>query len=89
MMMWYGSNWGWGAWSLMTVGMVAFWALLITSVVLVVRYLVTPDGAGAAALDRKGAEDLLAERYARGEIDTDEYGQRVALLRERPASSGS
>jgi putative membrane protein len=89
MMMWYGGNWGWGAWSLMTVGMVAFWALLITSVVLVVRYLVTPGGAGAAPLDRKGAEDLLAERYVRGEIDADEHGQRVALLRERPASSGN
>ena len=61
-MMWYGSNWGWGAWSLMTVGMVAFWALLITSVVLVVRYLVTPSAA-AGALDPKSAEDLLAERY--------------------------
>jgi len=88
MMMWYGSNWGWGAWSLMTVGMVAFWALLITSVVLVVRYLVTPSAA-EGALDPKSAEDLLDERYVRGEIDADEYGQRVALLRERPTSSGS
>jgi putative membrane protein len=88
MMMWYGSNWGWGAWSLMTVGTVAFWALLITSVVLVVRYLVTPSAA-AGPLDPKSAEDLLAERYVRGEIDADDYGQRVALLRERPTSSGS
>jgi putative membrane protein len=89
MMMWYGSNWGWGAWSLMTVGMVAFWAFLITSVVLVVHYLVTPDGAGAAPPDRTRAEDLLAERYARGDIDADEYGERVALLRERPQSTRS
>jgi hypothetical protein len=67
MMMWYASNWGWGAWSLMTVGMVAFWALLITSVVLVVRYLVTPDGAGAAPLDRKAPKICLpnATRAAR------------------------
>jgi putative membrane protein len=89
MMMWYGGNWGWGAWSLMTVGMVAFWALVITAVVLVVRYLVAPDGAGAAPLGRKSAEDLLAERYARGEIDADEYRQRVALVSGRPASGGS
>jgi putative membrane protein len=89
MMMWYGSNWGWGAWSLMTVGMVAFWALVITAVVLVVRYLVTPDGAGADPLDRKSAEDLLAERYARGEIDADEYRQCVAMVSGRSAPSGS
>jgi len=44
---------------------------------------------GNRALDPKSAEDLLAERYVRGEIDADEYGQRVALLRERPTSSGS
>ena len=88
MMMWYGSNWGWGAWSLMTVGMVAFWALLITSVVLVVRYLVTPSAA-AGALDPKSAEDLLAERYARGEIDADEYRQCVAMVSGRSAPSGS
>jgi putative membrane protein len=73
----------------MTVGMVAFWALVITAVVLVVRYLVTPDGAGAAPPGRKSAEDLLAERYARGEIDADEYRQRAALVSARPASSGS
>lgn len=89
MMVWYGNNWGWGGWSLMTVGMVAFWALLITAVVLVVRYLVTPDGAGAAPQGRPSAEDLLAERYARGEIDADEYQQRVALVRAGPASGGS
>jgi putative membrane protein len=27
-------------------------------------------------------EDVLAERYARGEIDDDEYGRRLTLLRE-------
>ncbi|MGW4033270.1 SHOCT domain-containing protein [Streptomyces sp. NPDC004838] len=30
----------------------------------------------------KRAEDLLAERFARGEIDDDEYKRRLALLRE-------
>lgn len=27
------------------------------------------------------AEEILAERYARGEIDDDEYGRRLATLR--------
>jgi putative membrane protein len=89
MMMGYGGDWGWGGWILMTVAMVAFWALLITAVVLVVRYLVTSRGTGAPPpLGRRSAEDLLAERYARGEIDDDEYRQRLALLREHPTAGG-
>lgn len=30
---------------------------------------------------RTGAESLLADRYARGEIDEDEYRERIAVLR--------
>ena len=36
--MWNG-GWGWGGWILMTLVMVAFWGLVITAVVLAVRYL--------------------------------------------------
>ena len=32
MMMWYGGDGGWVGWTLMTVAMVVFWALLITAV---------------------------------------------------------
>ncbi len=32
---------------------------------------------------RAGAEEVLAERYARGEIDADEYSQRLGVLRRR------
>ena len=32
---------------------------------------------------RSSAEDVLAERFARGEIDEDEYRKRRAALRER------
>jgi len=35
------------------------------------------------------AETFLAERYARGEIDIDEYRRRQAVLREYPDSSSS
>jgi putative membrane protein len=85
MMMWYGGNgWGWGGWMLMAVGMVLFWALVITAVILAIRYLTGSRGADAS-LRGSGptrAEDVLAERFARGEIDDDEYRQRLALLRE-------
>ena len=83
-MMYDGWGMGWGGWLLMTLVMIVFWAILITAIVLAVRY-VAGSGRQAAGPGPSGsarAEDLLAERFARGEIDDDEYRQRVTLLRE-------
>jgi putative membrane protein len=82
MMMWYGSNGGWGGWLLMTIAMVLFWALIITAVVLIVRYLVSQRPTGTSAGSVRTAEEVHAERYARGGIDDDEYQRRLALLRQ-------
>lgn len=87
--MWYdGNGWGWGAWLVMALMMVAFWGLLIVGLVALVRYVGGPrDGAHvkpagpAPGPDR--AQDVLAERFARGEIDEDEYRRRRAVLQER------
>ncbi len=44
-MMWHdGDGWTWVGWVLMSVGMVASWALVITAVVLAIRYLASPRG---------------------------------------------
>jgi putative membrane protein len=82
MMMWYGSNGGWGGWLLMTIAMVLFWAQIITAVVLIVRYLVSQQPTGTSAGSARTPEEVLAERYARGEIDDDEYQLRLAHLRQ-------
>ena len=85
MMMWYsGNGWGWAQWTLMTVGMVAFWALLITAVVLAVHYLAGSHDATTDPLTagQNDPADVLAQRFARGEIDDTEYRSRLALLRE-------
>lgn len=34
----------------------------------------------------QSAEDVLGERYARGEINENEYRERLRVLRERPRS---
>jgi putative membrane protein len=83
-MMWYDADWGWGGWALMTVGMVLFWVVVITAVVLAVRYLAGPRGTAASPTGHTPtrAEDVLAERFARGEIDEEEYRRRLALIRE-------
>lgn len=88
-MMWYGgTGWGWGGWFMMAAMMVVFWGLVIAAGFAAVRYLSpnNPPRPGATdALERKRAEDILAERYARGEIDDDEYRKRLTLLREHQA----
>lgn len=80
----WGNGWGWTGWILMTVFMVVLWAALITSVVVAVRYLAgsrhTPGGPASSGLPPP--EDVLAGRFARGEIDEDEYRRRMAALRE-------
>jgi putative membrane protein len=82
MMSWYGngamSGWGW------TVGMIVFWGALITLGV-AWRYrrhgpveLAQAPAGGA----RPPSEQILAERYARGEMDESEYSTRLATLRQ-------
>lgn len=73
-MMWWHGTWSWSAWLAMTVTWVAFWALIIWAVVTVVRSL----GSGPS----RRADEILAERFARGEIDEEEYRRRRELLRE-------
>jgi putative membrane protein len=70
---------GWD-WFVTSVGMVLFWALLIAVSVLLYRALTRgpehPHTPAAAPPER-----LLAERFARGEIDEEEYRRRLAVLR--------
>jgi putative membrane protein len=81
--MYYGdhmSSWGW---ALAGVGMVVFWGLLITGIVLLVRYV---GQAGQQPPVPRTPEQVLAERFARGEIDETEYQNRLAVLREHVRS---
>lgn len=78
MMFWYGDGMsGWG-YALMSVGMVVFWALVIAAVVALVRYL---GGSQQPSGSRPTPEQVLAERFARGDIDDEEYRQRQEALR--------
>lgn len=80
----WGDGWGWDGWVLMCVVMVLFSAAVITAIVLGVRYLVGSSGAGGGPprYEPPRPEDVLAGRFARGEIDEDDYRRRMALLRE-------
>lgn len=81
-MMWgYGPAMGGWATALMGFGMVLFWAAVIVGLIVLIRLLVRP-AAPPSASTVGGPEATLAERYARGEIDAEEYRTRLATLRE-------
>lgn len=77
-MMWYGNDPGWAGWLLMTFGMLAFWALVAVAVVALVRGM--RDDGGRRQTPDAGPRQLLDERFARGDIDADEYRERRELL---------
>ena len=67
---------GWG-WLLMTLGMLGFWALVAVLALALLRRPSPPD-----QQPRPGAEEILAQRLARGELDPEEYRQRLQTLQE-------
>jgi putative membrane protein len=84
-MIWYGHGVGGWGWFAMSVGMILFWALIITLGVLLYRALAMPGGSSDRADARPpglAPEQLLTERFARGEIDEDEYHRRLTVLGE-------
>lgn len=77
-MMWgYGSGWGF---ALMTMSMVLFWGLVIGAIVLIVRATGRAPGLSPPPAAGPGPQQILAERFARGEIDEQEYHSRLATL---------
>ena len=61
--MWFGPLW-----------MIVWLAVLVAIIVVLVRWL--GGTAGGAERSVRSARDILDERYARGEIDRDEYLKR-------------
>lgn len=73
--------WGWGMMGAgMGVAMILFWVVIIVLAIAAVRWLL------AAAPGRPGAgetaEDILKKRYARGEIQKEEYEAKLRDLRD-------
>lgn len=77
MMGYYNGDWGVGEWLAMSAMMLLFWGSVIGLVVWVSQNL---RGESRQADSSAGPDEVLAERYARGDIDEDEFRRRRELL---------
>jgi putative membrane protein len=84
------TGWSWWGWLGMSVSMVIFWGLVIWGIIVLVRYLSTPERPSPSARQSSTSPDtILAERFARGEIDEREYVHRHEMLRSNDPDAQS
>lgn len=81
MMMW-NDSWSTGQWLWMSLMMVLVVAVAVALTVWVVRELGTARSRGATSQTPPTPEEILAERFARGEIDEEEFTRRTGLLHQ-------
>lgn len=85
-MMWYShGDLGWAGWTLMVGSMVIFWGLLIWGISLLVRQ----GGGRGDAAPHRSPEQVIAHRFAAGEIDADAYHRALDVLAARNGKSGT
>ncbi|MGD8331621.1 MAG: SHOCT domain-containing protein [Acidobacteriota bacterium] len=58
-----------------------FWILLIVVVVVLARWLMPQGGSSRPPAVDESPEGILKRRYARGELNKDDYEQRLAEIR--------
>ena len=88
-MYWHDGGWGAGGWIVMTVLMLVFWAAIVIGIVALVRsrppahpwpHAQQPHPQPPPVPGPDMARRILDERFARGEIDEDEYRRRRDIL---------
>jgi putative membrane protein len=79
-MMWWNDGMGAGGWVVMTLVMVGFWLLVVLAVVALFRGL-SRDGQASGPAAPRDPQQILDERFARGEINAEEYHARQEVLR--------
>ena len=81
----YGPHMMWGSWYGMFFGplmMIIFIAVVVVLVVLAMRWLGGSHGPSQSLQPTKTPLDILKERFARGDIDKEEFDERRRVLGE-------
>jgi putative membrane protein len=68
------ASWGWG-WPFGFLFPILLWGLIIAGIVMIVR---ASTNSGVPPVRRVRSLDVLAERYARGEIERDEFLRKAS-----------
>lgn len=71
-------GWGWGHMIFGSLMMILFWGGIILAVVFVIRSI--KGGGRDSQPTEKSPLDILNERFARGEIDKEEFEEKKRLL---------
>ena len=71
--MWWHDGWGWGTWLAMVAGNVMWWGLLFWAAAAMMR-------GNPSERARTNPEQVVAVRFAAGEIEEEEYRRRLAAL---------
>ncbi len=74
---WGGGGWGWGfgfLWPLL-------WLIVLAATIGIVMYFLTRQ---TSSTNANNALVVLRERYARGEIEDEEFEERASRLRDHP-----
>ncbi len=75
---WFGPGMmGWGMWGFGWVFMLLFWGLVIVGLIFLIRWLAgLSRSRPSSEKPHDSALDILKQRYARGEIDKEEFDQK-------------
>jgi putative membrane protein len=82
-MYWYGHDMAWWGYASMAILTAVFWVLVIVGIAAMAKYLMVGRPSRRNAFSESASpDDVLAARFARGEINEAEYRDRIAVLRE-------
>ncbi len=76
-----GMGWGFGMAGFWNIIMLAFWVAVIVGIIFLIRWLVVSTGGpGRSARSEDSALEILKRRYARGEVNKEEFEEKKRAL---------
>ena len=82
-------DWGDGRWSWWLLPMMMFMVVLVGAIVGAIVAYARPAGESPRSPTSPSPEQILGERFARGEIDVAEYDARIDALHRKPTATKS